>query len=223
MSLIQTAAPATEPLTLAEAKAYMRIDAEDVSQDQIILLLIAMAREDVQNRCRRSFVPQSWKLTLDKFPSPSLETSSANWYGPSWGVGAGPLTVVKPDGKTQYEIVIPMSPLQTIDSIKYYDSDGVFQTLAANAYLVDTASEPARVTPAVGLTWPSTQSRINSVEITFTAGFTTALPSGVKIWMLQRVADCFENREAVVMGARGAVITHPFFDRMLDAYSVGYY
>lgn len=223
MALIQTTAPTAEPVSVAQVKAFGRIDANDVSQDQMIAIFIGAAREAVQQICRSSFATQSWKLGLDKFPSPSLETSSANWYGPAWGVGPGPLTVMKPDGKTQFEIVLPMPPLQTVDSIKYYDAMGVFQTLAPAAYLVDSMSQPARITPAYGTTWPATLNRANAVEITFTAGSTATVPFGVMVWMLQHVLDSYENREAILTGQRGAVEINPKFDRLLDPYRVVVY
>lgn len=223
MPLIQISAPLLEPVTLAEAKAHLRADPDDISQDTIIAIYIGMAREAAEQSCRRSFITQSWMMTMDKFPIPGMETSSANWYGPAWGVGPGPLTVIKPDGKTQYEIVIPLPPVQTVDSIKYYDPDGTQQTLAATAYLLDTVSEPGRITPTPGTTWPSTQNRANAVEVKFTAGYgltSASVPNGIKAWMLLRIGDMFENREAVVMGVRGAVETHPFVDRLLDPYRV---
>lgn len=229
MALKLTAAPSAEPFvaaTDASLRQHLRLDTGDTSQDVLIGVFVGQAREAAEQICRRAFITQSWLLTLDKFPAPGLETSSANWYGPSWGVGPGPLTMVKPDGKTQFEIVIPLPPLQTVDSIKYYDTDGVQQTLSPSLYIVDNTSEPARVVPAVGMTWPSTQNRINAVEVRFTAGYDSTgvlLPSGVRAWMLLRIADLFENREAVVMGVRGTVEEHPFIDRLLDPYRVVVY
>lgn len=226
MALKLTAPPGFEPFvaaTDASLRQHLRLDVGDTSQDSLIGLYIAHARETAEHQCRRAFITQSWLLTLDKFPAPSLETSSANWYGPAWGVGPGPLTMVKPDGKTQFEITIPLPPLQTIDSIKYYDHAGVFQTLDPSLYLVDDVSEPARVTPSYGTTWPTAQNRANAVEVRFTAGYDDMgelLPQGIRAWMLLRIGDLYENREAVVMGVRGTVETHPFVERLLDPYRV---
>ena len=229
MPLKLTAPPSFEPFvaaTDASLRQHLRLDAGDTSQDSLIGLYIAHARETAEHQCRRAFITQSWLMTLDRFPAQSLETSSANWYGPAWGVGPGPLTMVKPDGKTQFEITIPRPPLQTIDSIQYYDDFGMIQTLDPSLYLVDEVSEPARVTPAFGKAWPSTQNRANAVEVRFTAGYDDMgelLPQGIRAWMLMRIGDLFENREAVVMGVRGTVETHPFIDRLLDPYRVVVY
>ncbi len=225
MGLKLTAAPVLEPFAVTDTiiRQQVRLDIDDTSQDGVLAQFIQESREDVELICRRAMITQSWLLTLDKFPSPGLETSSANWYGPSWGVGPGPLTVIRPDGKTLYEIVLPLPPLQTVDSIKYWDQNGVQQTLDPTTYIVDNVSEPARVVPAPGVAWPSTQNRINAVDVRFTAGYGltgASVPAAIKQWMLMRITDAFENREAVVMGIRGTVETHPYFDRLLDAHRV---
>ena len=229
MPLKLTVPPCAEPFvaaTDASLRQHLRLDSGDNSQDVLIGLYIGHARETAEHQCCRAFITQSWLMTLDKFPSPSLETSSANWYGPAWGVGPGPLTMVKPDGKTQFEITIPLPPLQSIDSIKYYDQGGTLQILDPSLYLVDSVTEPARITPAPDTAWPSTQNRINAVEVHFTAGYDDTgelLPQAIRAWMLMRISDLYENRDAVVMGTRGTVESHPFIDRLLDPYRIKVY
>ena len=100
------------------------------------------------------------------------------------------------------------------------------QTLDPSLYLVDNVSEPARVTPASGTAWPATQNRINALEVRFTAGYDSSgelLPRAIRAWMLMRIADLYENRDAVVMGTRGTVESHPFIDRLLDPYRIKVY
>ena len=190
--------------------------------DPLLNLLIAAARQHAETICRRAIVTQSWKMTLDQFPMPGQNISSANWYGPQWGVSPGPLSVLRPDGRTGYEISLPLPPLQTIDSVKYYDTDGNLQTYASANYLVDTVSEPARLVPAYGTTWPSTQNRINAVEVAFTCGYglPTAVPQGIKHWMLVRIASLYEHREEVALMNRGKIEPLPFIDGLLDPFRV---
>src|SRR5262245_25628088 len=64
-----------------------------------------------------------------------------------------------------------MCPVAAVESVKYFDADGVQQPLAESAYIVDAISEPGRVTPAPGTCWPDTQCRVNAVEVEFTAGY----------------------------------------------------
>lgn len=65
------------------------------------------------------------------------------------------------------------APLQAVSSIKYIDTAGVEQTLAADQYKVDTAAL-GRIVPAYGVTWPSTRAEANAVTVEFVAGYGVA-------------------------------------------------
>jgi hypothetical protein len=60
------AGPGEEPVTLAEAKAFCRIDGSD--EDALVEALIAAARLQVESLTGRALVTQSWRLTLDCAP-----------------------------------------------------------------------------------------------------------------------------------------------------------
>lgn len=66
MALKLYAAPSTEPVSLAEAKAQCRVDSTD--DDAFITGLIAAAREMAEKVARRAFVTQTWDLVLDAWP-----------------------------------------------------------------------------------------------------------------------------------------------------------
>lgn len=67
MSLEITSAPAAEPVTLAEAKAFMRLD--DSDDDAIVTSLITAATEHVQQWTGRQFVQAGFKLRLRDWPN----------------------------------------------------------------------------------------------------------------------------------------------------------
>lgn len=161
-------APASEPVTLAEAKAHLRVDSSD--EDALIGNLVKAAREYCELFTRRSFITTTWKLTLDKFPD---------------------------------TVELARSPAQSVTSIKYIDDDGVQQTFASASYLVDAESEPGRVTPVYGGSWPSARSQMNAVEVTFKAGYGDAaasVPQSAKQAILMLVGHWFENRETTITG-----------------------
>jgi uncharacterized phiE125 gp8 family phage protein len=66
MPLQLIAPPATEPVTLAEAKAHLKLDTTD--DDALIGTLIAAARSKAEWNTGRAFITQSWTLALDTWP-----------------------------------------------------------------------------------------------------------------------------------------------------------
>ena len=70
MGLTLTTGPATEPVTLAEAKAHCRVDASD--DDALITALIVAVRQRAEGLTGRALITQQWKLTGEAFPSGAL-------------------------------------------------------------------------------------------------------------------------------------------------------
>jgi uncharacterized phiE125 gp8 family phage protein len=66
MPSILLSGPAVEPITLAEAKQFIRVEHND--DDDIIAALIAGARIHVETQTRRALITQSWRLTRDVWP-----------------------------------------------------------------------------------------------------------------------------------------------------------
>ncbi len=60
------AGPAVEPVSLAEAKAFLRLD--DTAEDGLVTTLIGAARLHVEGVTGRALVAQSWRLVLDAWP-----------------------------------------------------------------------------------------------------------------------------------------------------------
>jgi uncharacterized phiE125 gp8 family phage protein len=66
MSLVLTAAPAVEPVTLAEAKAHARVDGS--AEDAFIDSLIVTSRLHIEAALGLALITQSWTLQLDRWP-----------------------------------------------------------------------------------------------------------------------------------------------------------
>jgi uncharacterized phiE125 gp8 family phage protein len=67
MSSILLTPPAVEPVTLADAKAWLRVTHDD--DDGVIAALIAAARSHVEAQTRRALITQNWRLVRDAWPS----------------------------------------------------------------------------------------------------------------------------------------------------------
>src|SRR5262245_26780663 len=66
MALVLTSAPALEPVTLAEAKAHLRVDG--AAEDTLIASLLLTARLHVETTHGLALITQGWRLTLDRWP-----------------------------------------------------------------------------------------------------------------------------------------------------------
>ena len=99
-------------------------------------------------------------------------------------------------------IRINKTPLISVTSIQYYDSDGSLQTLSSDDYIVDGDGEPWRIIPAPGISFPSTQDRLNAVTITFKAGYASEslVPKNIIAGILMIVDDLWKNRGTIVTG-----------------------
>lgn len=59
--------PAVEPISLADAKTFLRVS--DSVDDQLVSTLIAAARVHVETLTRRAMITQIWRKVLDHWPS----------------------------------------------------------------------------------------------------------------------------------------------------------
>lgn len=69
MRIETVVAPAVEPVTLAEAKLFCRIDPDITEEDALIGNLIAAAREQAETHTGRAFAVQTLRYTIDGFPN----------------------------------------------------------------------------------------------------------------------------------------------------------
>ena len=100
-------------------------------------------------------------------------------------------------------------PLLDVESVKYYDTDGIQQTLDVADYQVSASGIVGRIAPAPGLSWPSTQAnRFGAVSVVYQAGYVDVVngtavgdaPPMLKQAICVLAAHFYENREATTPG-----------------------
>jgi len=86
--------PVIEPISLVEAKSYLRLDGVDADEDSYLSSVIIAAREWCEGYQRRAYITQTWEMSLDywpeeniiEIPKGSLQTINLVKYKNSLGV-----------------------------------------------------------------------------------------------------------------------------------------
>jgi uncharacterized phiE125 gp8 family phage protein len=66
MSLVMTSGPVLEPVSLAEAKAHLRVDG--TAEDPLIQSLVITSRLHIEAALGLALITQSWSYFLDRWP-----------------------------------------------------------------------------------------------------------------------------------------------------------
>lgn len=163
--------PTVEPVTLSEAKAWLKADSGVTDEDDAISGLIVAAREHCESVLGHALLEQTQEYVLDDFPR-----------GLSY-------------------IELPRAiPLQSVTHVKYKDSDAVITTWATTEYLVDTDSRPGRVVLAYNKSWPTfTRYPAGAVRVTYVCGVKNTSPTvsfsdKLRLAMKVFVTDAYFNR-----------------------------
>lgn len=173
-SLTRTSGPLVEPVSVADAKAHLRVDGDE--DNLYIASLISAAREWVEAYLDRTLVHTQWTLRLEEL-------------GEEIELPRPPMAVA--DGQTAVTIV-------------YTLQGGETATLSTQSYRVDRHSTPGEITPTYGTIWPAHRIDDNSVTVTWWAGYGpsgTDVPAAIRHAMLMLIAFWYDNRSAVLVGS----------------------
>jgi hypothetical protein len=188
-----TTPPAAEPIRLALVKEALRIDSGDTSQDNYLTGLIATARETAETFTSRGYITQTITEYYDFFPGRHFPV----------GVFAGGINPGFPYvGRNNHHhrhnyLELSRSPLKTLTSVQYKDTDGNTQTLDPAIYVLNDKQDPAQISLPHGKCWPRTLCEVNSVWVLYDVGYGddgTKVPNVVLQAMLMMISDWDANR-----------------------------
>lgn len=120
MTLIALTPPAIEPVSLSEAKDFLRILTDD--EDELLGTLITAARLMIEAASGRLLIEQGWRIVLDAWPqggeirlplSPVRGLTAARVYpasGPAEVVASSSLALIAGSDPLQIAIVGPVPP-----------------------------------------------------------------------------------------------------------------
>jgi uncharacterized phiE125 gp8 family phage protein len=159
--------PVSEPVTLEEAMAHLRV--EDFGEAEMIQGYIKAARSDLDGwlgRMGECLITQTWELIFDQFPA----------------------------GKT---IELPLRPVQSVISVTYTDAGGGVQSMPPSSYVLDGISWTPRLGLAPGASWPASAGTLGSAQIQFVAGYGDnpwEIPPVYRQGLLLMLAHLYEHR-----------------------------
>jgi uncharacterized phiE125 gp8 family phage protein len=202
--LSTTTGPAEEPISLARAKAHLRVDHD--AEDEGIAGWIVAARQLTESHTGRRWIEQELRLTLADWPCEEL-------------------------GRAYGAIPLPVAPVISVEAVKYYATGGTLTTLAADLWQTWLDHAPPLVAPAPSTVWPTVQvDRLAAVQVEFTAGYggESAVPEQAKAAMLLCLAYWYENRGdgmdlTMMNGLPLALGMPPGARRLLDSIATGNY
>lgn len=182
---------ASEPVTLAELKLAAHIT--HTTEDTFLSDTIVAAVERYQFDTRRQLMEATFDWFLPFFSSHTFVSSHLHLNQS--------VTILN-----ERSFEIPLPPLRSIVSVKFFDTAGVQQTVPASEYGTKTSSEPGRIYNLPNEEWPDIEDdRIeDAVVIRYVAGAAviTDVPEIDRRAILLLAQHWIENREAVVLDDR---------------------
>lgn len=196
MALVPISGPAVEPVSLAEAKAHLRVSG--TAEDLLIASLITAARVHLELALSCAFITQTWSWFLDAWPQRiRLELP----LGPVRSISAARVL-------TAGDVITTLPPASYLLSGRTVPPR---LSLKERAYWSKGAPSPAF--------------GADGIEIEFIAGFGDApadVPAPLRLALLLLIAHWFEQRAPIEVGRGGtelppmiAELTAPYRQALL--------
>lgn len=193
-TITQSVAPVAEPVSLAEAKAWLRIDTAD--EDSLIGDLVTAAIRVCQQQTGKQFINATYVYRTRKFPGVADRLTLPN----------PPLSSV-----TSIQYVDTGGTTQTLNSSLY--------TVVAG-----TEWQAGYVIPIYSEQWPSLQGQDLDVIVTYVSGFGAAaanVPDAIRTQILMMVAEMYESRGMTTCGAARPALAYGVLSDMNARHEFG--
>lgn len=189
----RTVDAASEPVTATELRTHLRTDSTTLG-DTEANALIMLARQYIEQVMGIAMIEQTWTMALDGWPN----SRDVWWYGTRDG------SINSLDERRNSIIEFPRYPLSSVTSVQVYytdDSSNTYTTVSSTTisdlFHVDTRQQPGRMTPRFDAAWPIASRPINSIIITYKAGYgalAASVPEPLQRAVLQTAAYLYTHR-----------------------------
>lgn len=168
MTLKLITEPASEPVTLAEARLWCKLSSDDTTHDDTLEMLITALRVQAEQETGRSFLSTTWEQVLDDFPAAELELKEQP---------VASITSIKYLDSSGVE--------QTLDSAAYVldDTTNPAFVLPASGYVWPTTYAT---------------NGVNNVRVRFVQGWsssTNARVQPLRRWLMAMIVHAFDGTE----------------------------
>jgi len=171
VALSLVTAPSSEPVTLDDQKAHMRLDGDE--DDAYVGSCITAARQWIEGQTKRAIMDQTWDYGIDYI----------------WPVKHG-----------AHRIDFPLNPIAAQGSpetvtITYIDADGASQSLASTQFIIANRTHGSYIVPAYGVSWPAVRWQPDAITLRFVAGDSSTIPVDLKQAVMILATQFFEERD----------------------------
>jgi len=181
-----TTGPTTEPLTLALAKAHLKV--EHSEDDTMITAMIIEARSWCEQYTRRALIEQTVTVNLDVWPI-------ASTFNP------------------QTAITLPLGKAMSVTTFTHVDSDGATQALSGPSdspvgtdWQEDLSDAYGGVLwPPYESAWPDAREQMSAITIVFQAGYgaaASAVPQELISAIKYRLTELYTLRGPTDLGTK---------------------
>lgn len=113
------------------------------------------------------------------------------------------------------QLLLPRAPLQSVDTVAYFDIDDAEQTFAASKYIVLTDHTPGRIQVKYGQIWPTSVRYDAAVKVDYVAGYgdaATDVPEAIRQAILLATVDTYRRKRTELASERIDNVSQTFRD-----------
>ena len=185
----------SEPVSLADARAYARID--DTSDDATVTSLIANARRHIERITGLALLTQTWVAVFDRWPGAYRSGLAGPWWD---GVRDVPLSMLT--GSDPVNLI--KQPFQSVTQIQLRDAYGALSSVDPSIYYTSVSDYRGLLMLKLGQVWPTiVLAPAGAIEVTMKLGFGDVaanvpedLTTAVKVF----VKHFYDNRDLLNEG-----------------------